>query len=132
MGFMWATAGWHLLYDALVSEEAVDQLKDEDFIHDKLVEIASLLEMEILMGPFVKSVPLDMSKRDCEKDEGGITGILVVTTSHVSIHTWPLRRYFSFDAFSCKTFDNALLEDFMKEHFGVVNAQSHWIRRVWP
>ena len=40
-------------------------------------------------------------------DEGGVTGICVLSTSHCSIHTWPLRPFFVMDVYSCRDFDPA-------------------------
>ena len=32
---------------------------------------------------------------------GGVSGVAVLAESHVSVHTWPERRYAAFDAFMC-------------------------------
>ena len=36
------------------------------------------------------------------KDTGGVTGIVVINESHISIHTFPNREYVSIDIFTCK------------------------------
>ncbi len=33
--------------------------------------------------------------------EGGVSGIAVLAESHISIHTWPERRYAALDVFMC-------------------------------
>ena len=33
--------------------------------------------------------------------EQGITGIAVLAESHISVHTWPERKYIAFDIFMC-------------------------------
>jgi len=33
--------------------------------------------------------------------EGGVTGVVVLAESHLSIHTWPERRYVTLDVFVC-------------------------------
>lgn len=33
--------------------------------------------------------------------EGGITGVVIVSESHLTIHTWPERRYVNLDVFFC-------------------------------
>ena len=40
----------------------------------------------------------------------GYSVLALITTSHISIHTWPAYNYFMFDLVSCKPFDqNAIL-----------------------
>lgn len=33
--------------------------------------------------------------------EGGVTGVIVVSESHVTIHTWPEKRFVNIDVFFC-------------------------------
>jgi S-adenosylmethionine decarboxylase len=33
--------------------------------------------------------------------EGGVTGVVVLAESHLSIHTWPERRYVTIDVYVC-------------------------------
>ena len=53
-------------------------------------------------------------------DDGGITGVLIVSESHLTIHTWPERRYVNLDVFFCNySHDNsrrvrAVFEEFKK------------------
>jgi S-adenosylmethionine decarboxylase len=39
------------------------------------------------------------------EDEGGVSAIVVLSTSHCAIHTWPLREYFVMDVYSCRDFE---------------------------
>jgi S-adenosylmethionine decarboxylase proenzyme len=39
--------------------------------------------------------------------EGGITGVVIVSESHITIHTWPERKFVNLDVFFCNyTRDN--------------------------
>lgn len=41
------------------------------------------------------------------KGEGGITGAVIVSESHITIHTWPERKFVNLDVFFCNyTRDN--------------------------
>lgn len=125
-------AGWHLTYDGIVHPEHVLRLNDIEFLQEVLLKLVEFLGMQVLDGPRLHRVEFDRSKVDSDEDEGGVTGILVLTTSHISIHTWPLRERFSLDIFSCREFDEdtaqALIEDLLK----VKKRSSHWIQRTWP
>ena len=33
--------------------------------------------------------------------EGGVTGVVIVSESHMTIHTWPEKRFVNFDVFFC-------------------------------
>ena len=44
------------------------------------------------------------------KGEGGRTTLLLLSTSHASIHTWPEHRYASFDLYSCKELPQVIVD----------------------
>lgn len=40
-------------------------------------------------------------------EEGGITGVVIVSESHITVHTWPERKFVNVDVFFCNyTRDN--------------------------
>ena len=49
-----------------------------------------------------------------DKDGGGVTGFVLIAESHISIHTFPLRRFASADVYTCQ---NHLEQDWLLEHF---------------
>ena len=122
-------AGWHLTMDCLVeSQEAVHHLGDRAFLDMFLCDLVALLKMNVLGGPHMYEVLCD----PLGDDDGGLTGAVVLSTSHLSIHTWPLRKCFSLDVFSCKEFEEEVVQALARERFGVVSRASHWIVRNWP
>jgi hypothetical protein len=46
-----------------------------------------------------------------------LVGSVVLSTSHVAIHTWPLRRLAVIDVYSCRDFDEALLGELAESWF---------------
>lgn len=38
-------------------------------------------------------------------NDGGITGVLLLAESHITVHTWPERNYAAFDIFMCGNCD---------------------------
>jgi S-adenosylmethionine/arginine decarboxylase-like enzyme len=63
------------------------------------------------------------------EDEGGVSVCSVLSTSHVAIHTWPLRKVFSMDVFSCRDFEPSSVLAWCKSNLGsTVLKQSNWKR----
>jgi spermidine synthase len=125
-------AGWHLTYDGITSPEGQERLSDPEFLERLFLEIVEKLEMKVLRAPEFEELPSDPEKVDTDEDEGGVTGTCIITTSHLSIHTWPLRQRFSFDLYSCSKFDYGIVEELLKDRLCVKRRASHWITRNWP
>ena len=79
-------AGVHLLVDLW----GAANLTDPDHIDAVLREGALAAGATILHGHFHHFSP-----------NGGVSGVLVLAESHVSIHTWPERDYAAIDIFMC-------------------------------
>jgi len=128
-----AFAGWHLTFDGVVHHSHAEQLGDVAFLERALLDLVKVLDMEVLVPPVFKVVPLNPDRVGHETDDdGGVTGTCIITTSHLSVHTWPLRHRFSLDAFSCKEFSRNLAEGFLSDRFFVKKKATHWIVRSWP
>lgn len=53
----------------------------------------------------------------------GISGVVVIAESHLSIHTWPEYRYAALDIFSCgETLQPELAATYLVEQFGAERA----------
>lgn len=65
---------------------------------------------------------------------GGITGVIIVSESHLTIHTWPERQFVNFDVFFCNyTRDNtrkarAVFAEFRKI-YRPARVKRHEVRR---
>jgi len=125
------SAGIHVILDGFVNDPAAFNSVDLTAIFKKLAES---LEMKIIMGPDFLEVPLDASKlqSDIFQDEGGITGMCVISTSHMSIHCWPIRKCFSMDVFSCKDFDSDKAKKIIWDLLGVVAGDCTVVNRTFP
>lgn len=124
-------AGWHLCLDAHVEPAHADLLNDPEYLRTAMLDLIKVLNMELLDGPYVKAVPVDPGKLWSDKDEGGVSVMCMITTSHISMHAWPLRHRFSADVFSCKPFNEAKVDAFFRERFHVTKRWSHSIPRLW-
>lgn len=78
-------------------------------IREFLGTLVHKLGMRALAPPVVHDVEIDITKLGKQpfEDEGGVTGVVVLSTSHCAIHTWPARPtpVFVLDVFSCRDFD---------------------------
>ena len=79
-------AGTHLLLDFWGARN----LTDPAHIDRALREAAETAGATILHGHFHHFSP-----------NGGVSGVLVLAESHISIHTWPERDFASIDIFMC-------------------------------
>lgn len=48
-------------------------------------------------------------------EDWGITAMVMIAESHISIHTFPDKQFFAFDLFSCREFDSSkVVEELMR------------------
>jgi spermidine synthase len=65
-------------------------------------EINSPGELEQLMMEAARAASMEVLHVYMHKfDPHGVTGVVVLSTSHISVHTWPEYGYAAFDVFSC-------------------------------
>jgi S-adenosylmethionine/arginine decarboxylase-like enzyme len=73
--------------------------------------------MQLLGEVQVHDVELDISKlgREPFEDEGGISVLGCLSTSHVALHGWPLRREYHLDIYSCRAFESATVIEILRD-----------------
>ncbi|HDH07135.1 MAG TPA: adenosylmethionine decarboxylase [Thermoproteales archaeon] len=81
------TVGYHYIIEASGCDKEI--LKDSHKLRDILVEGAKIGKMDIRIVHFYKFSPT------------GVSGMVVVSESHVSIHTWPEEGYAAIDVYIC-------------------------------
>jgi S-adenosylmethionine decarboxylase len=60
----------------------------------------------------------------------GVSGVVVIAESHVTIHTWPEHGCAAVDIFSCsERLDKELLRDTLKERFGATQVTTRSFER---
>ena len=94
-------------------------------VESTLRELVDLLGMRLLGDPHVYEVETEIAKLGAEpfEDEGGVTAVCVLSTSHCSIHTWPLRPFFVMDVFSCRDFDPSVVESHLVDRLEAYDIQ---------
>jgi len=98
---------------------------DAKTVETMLVDLIDVLGMRILDKAHMYEVETEISKLGVEpfEDEGGVTGVCVLSTSHCSIHTWPLRPFFVMDVYSCRDFDASNVEKLLAERLDAYDLQ---------
>lgn len=98
---------------------------DAKVVETMLVDLVEVLGMRLLDKAHMYEVATEIEKLGKEpfEDEGGVTGVCVLSTSHCSIHTWPLRPFFVMDVYSCRDFDTAAVEGFLNQRLGAYDLQ---------
>lgn len=73
--------------------------RTKEIIEEWLLELVEAIDMKLLMGPYA-------TRCDTPGNEG-VTGIVVIETSHVSIHCWDTveKPFLKADIYSCKNFN---------------------------
>jgi len=130
-----SSAGLHVTMDARVAD--VKTFKRTALV-PMISKLVHALEMQPLGPSHVYEIPTDPAilKRSIEtnafEDEGGITLLQAIGTSHVTIHCWPLQRFFSLDIFSCKSFDVETALAVIRHELGVVTESTVVLHRKKP
>ena len=62
----------------------------------------------------------------------GYSTFAMIAESHLSIHTFPELNYFSFDCYSCKTFDDGAVIAEMQKHFNITKLEKQVVTRRVP
>ena len=89
-----------------------------------LVDLPRRMRMHLLMPPYVVEASANQSR-----DPGGYSGFVMIQESHISIHTFPKRRFVSIDAYSCKNFSTAPVIAYFARVFGIRKTESNIIVR---
>ncbi|OGG93942.1 S-adenosylmethionine decarboxylase proenzyme [Candidatus Kaiserbacteria bacterium RIFOXYD1_FULL_47_14] len=116
MSHLRKTKGLHILID--LSGCDPHQINSKKFWNDTLIGAAQAASMEILHTHFHEFKPQ------------GITGFLLLSTSHISIHSWPEYNYVACDVFSCSDDENTLkAADFLVKAVESTKKQIQKIKR---
>lgn len=83
------TIGYHYVIEASGCDPEI--LTDANALKKILLEAAKVGEMDVRSTYFYKFTPQ------------GVSGMVIVSESHISIHTWPEKGYAAIDVYTCDT-----------------------------
>lgn len=107
--------GKHIIIDAFECDST--HLNDISFLEEMCKKAALDANMEILYSYFHQFEPQ------------GVTGVLVLSTSHLSIHSWPEEGYVSLDFYTCGTLELTPQVEFLIKELSSKQAMVYSISR---
>ncbi|MDZ7715033.1 MAG: adenosylmethionine decarboxylase [Balneolaceae bacterium] len=95
-----------------------EKINDVEFIESSFLEATRKSKATIISHNFHKFSP------------HGISGVVVIAESHVTIHSWPEYNYAAVDIFTCgDTIDPWIIQEYLKEAFESTNISSMEMKR---
>lgn len=95
-------AGMHIIVD-LYEAEHLDDIELIEKVMRECVETCGANLLHIYLHHFTPN--------------HGVTGVAVLSESHISVHTWPERNFAAFDIFMCGDAEPELAVDILQERF---------------
>ena len=102
-----------------------EKLNDPVLMEKILNELPEKLEMDKLTEPVVKyAEPRNM------KDSGGYSGFVMIAESHISIHSFPKKKFVSIDAYTCKDdMDKETIETYFRDAYELQDTEVQFFKR---
>ena len=93
----------------LIKAEVQNPPTDEEQTINWMKKLIDKINMNILAGPY--------SSKVSKKGNKGLSGVAIIDTSHISIHTWDEQQpaLIQLDVYSCKEFKKADVIDCLEE-----------------
>jgi S-adenosylmethionine decarboxylase proenzyme len=95
-----------------------DQLNDPKFLEESMVQMTRIMRTDV------------KAKATYQFEPYGVTSMLIIGASHISIHTWPEHQYADIDLVVCvKDFETEDLIAYLNERFGTEDVRYMEIQR---
>ena len=99
-------------------------LADPSLLQYVLEEYPNRIGMQKVSPVFLKDI-----KTSCPLDDG-LSGFVIIATSHVSLHAWPHYSMVNIDIFSCEDFQTTIVGDFAMQMFQTAQIEIHEVERA--
>ncbi len=115
--------GEHLTIDGYGGSES--KLNNKVLVLQVLTDLPMKLGMHTLCTPQVF-----WADGNNIKDPGGWSGFVVIQESHISIHTFPNRKFVSADVYTCKSgLDSKAILEYFENTFDIKDIETNFILR---
>jgi S-adenosylmethionine/arginine decarboxylase-like enzyme len=116
----------------LISKGTLDACLTVEEVTDLINNLVKALNMR-----YVDTMPMNPVVGYEPNDYPGVSGVGIITTSHIVIHTWDNTKQYQLDIYSCKNFkksdvDIVLSLYGMLEDSGVMFDRNYEIKQLWP
>jgi S-adenosylmethionine decarboxylase proenzyme len=108
------TRGTHILCELSGCTPCLD---DQELVEQLLCRVARDAGAEILHSWSHKFVP------------SGVSAIVAIAESHLSIHTWPEEQYAAVDFYSCGEIDTSQACEYLSHYLGATGCHTITIER---
>lgn len=115
--------GEHITLDGYGGDYAT--LNNRELVLKCLDELPDFLGMRKLIDPIICA-----AKDNGMNDPGGWSGFVIIAESHISIHTFPARKFISADVYTCK--NDLVLEkvkNYFIETFKLEDVETNFLKR---
>ncbi|MEM2115663.1 MAG: adenosylmethionine decarboxylase [Candidatus Woesearchaeota archaeon] len=109
------TIGYHYIVEASGCNPEI--LSDSNKIRDIFIEAAKLAKMDVRSSYFFRFYPF------------GVSGVVIISESHISTHTWPEKGYAALDVYTCGNTDPEVAVKYILEKFEAKHAHFTEIKR---
>lgn len=113
--------GQHLMVDGYGGSKA--KLQDLELVYNFLESYPVEMQMTKIMPPYV------FKYSGLRPEDWGISGVVLIAESHISIHTFPEKRFLSVDIFSCKQFDSGQAVAYLERIFLLEKTELNQLER---
>ena len=116
----------------LISKGTLDSPLSVDDVKSLINNLVIALNMEyvqsLLTNPVVGYEP---------NEYPGVSGVGIITTSHIVVHTWDKTMEYQLDVYSCKTFEKEAVDLItsmygMRETSTKIFDRNYKIEQLWP
>src|SRR5919197_135594 len=111
----------HLVVDGFVDDPT--RISAIEPIFDLLNSLPDQIGMTKITQPYV------FRYHGVVPEDWGVTGMVIIAESHISVHTFPEHKRFHMDVFSCKPFDSEAALQIIDAALGVTRRAADVIRR---
>ena len=115
--------GLHLTIDGYGGDP--EKLNNRDIVFQCLDELPDKTGMQKIIEPAIKTF-----EGNDGKDPGGHSGFVMIAESHISVHTFPKRKFVSIDFYTCSSeLDQDFVINYFREKFDLQDVEINFIKR---